>query len=111
MPRRATFLATLTAALLPATAAQAAPPPAQAALPPAQPLRFGACSDSVPRPAAPDRVACARIGVPLDWNHPEGPRITVAISRVPASGNPAEDRGALLVNPGGPGGSGLPGLA
>jgi len=103
LPRRTTFLATLTAAaaLLPAAPAQAAPSPAPT-------LHFGACPDSVPQPAAPDRVECARIGVPLDWNQPEGPRITVAISRVPASGTPAERRGALLVNPGGPGGSGLP---
>ena len=86
-------------ALLPA----AAPPPAEAA-----PLRFGACPDSVPAPAAPDRVECGRIDVPLDWHHPEGPRIEVAVSRVRASGTPAERRGILLVNPGGPGGSGLP---
>jgi pimeloyl-ACP methyl ester carboxylesterase len=32
----------------------------------------------------------------------------IAVSRVPASGTPAERRGILLVNPGGPGGSGLP---
>ncbi|MFI8536475.1 alpha/beta fold hydrolase [Streptomyces aquilus] len=104
MSRRTTLLATLTAAaaLLPAAPAQ-----------PAAPLRppvphFGACPDSVPKPAAPDRVECARVSVPLDWSHPRGPRIEVAISRVPASGTPAERRGVLLVNPGGPGGSGLP---
>ncbi|MFJ5263418.1 alpha/beta hydrolase [Streptomyces sp. NPDC088387] len=46
--------------------------------------------------------------VPLDWNRPRGPRIEIAVSRVRATGTPAERRGALLVNPGGPGGSGLP---
>ncbi|MGW3951155.1 alpha/beta fold hydrolase [Streptomyces sp. NPDC004752] len=86
------------AALLPATPAHAGAPA----------LRFGACPDSVPAPAAPDRVECGRISVPLDWERPRGPRIEVAVSRVPASGTPAERRGVLLVNPGGPGGSGLP---
>ncbi|PWI13273.1 protease [Streptomyces sp. Act143] len=104
MLRRTTLLATLTAvaALLPAAPAQSA-----TALHTEAP-RFGTCPDSVPEPAAPDRVECARVDVPLDWNHPQDARITVAISRVPASGTPAERRGVLLVNPGGPGGSGLP---
>ncbi|MGW6903402.1 alpha/beta hydrolase [Streptomyces sp. NPDC054940] len=72
------------------------------------PLTFGPCPDSVPIPPAPDRVECGRLTVPLDWRHPSGPRIEIAVSRVPASGTPAERRGVLLVNPGGPGGSGLP---
>ncbi|MDT7839977.1 alpha/beta hydrolase [Streptomyces justiciae] len=103
LSRRTTLLVTLTAAaaLLPAAPAQAVPPPPNA-------LHFGACPDSVPQPAAPDRVECARLSVPLDWAHPHGRRIEVAVSRVPASGAPAERRGVLLVNPGGPGGSGLP---
>ncbi|KQV94268.1 alpha/beta fold hydrolase [Streptomyces sp. Root369] len=93
---------------LAATAALLPPIPAQAATPHEPALPFGACPDSVPRPAAPDRVECGRISVPLDWNRPQGPHIEVAVSRVPASGTPAEHRGILLVNPGGPGGSGLP---
>ncbi|BCM72162.1 MULTISPECIES: alpha/beta hydrolase [Streptomyces] len=100
--RRVALLCALTAAaaLLPAAAPGAAAPlPA---------LRFGPCPDSVPKPPAPDRVECARLSVPLDWDRPRGPRLTVAVSRVPASGTPAERRGILLVNPGGPGGSGLP---
>ncbi|MGW1612919.1 alpha/beta hydrolase [Streptomyces sp. NPDC002285] len=72
------------------------------------PLGFGACPDSVPAPPAPDRVECGRLTVPLDRRHPSGPGIEIAVSRVPASGTPAERRGILLVNPGGPGGSGLP---
>ncbi|MEU6354658.1 alpha/beta fold hydrolase [Streptomyces sp. NPDC047072] len=102
---RALLCALVTAtALLPAPPAQAATQAAD----PAPSLRFGACPASVPKPAAPDRVECARISVPLDWDDPRGPRIEVAVSRVPATGTPAEHRGALLVNPGGPGGSGLP---
>lgn len=100
--RRTALLCALAAAtaLLPAAPVQAAGPPA--------PLRFTACPDSVPRPAAPERVECGRISVPLDWHRPTGRHIEVAVSRVRASGTPAERRGILLVNPGGPGGSGLP---
>lgn len=47
---------------------------------------------------------CARITVPLDYDDPDGATARIAISRMPASG----DRiGSLLVNPGGPGASGL----
>lgn len=91
---------TATAALLPAAPAPAAPPP------PA--LHFGACLDSVPTPPAPERVECGRLRVPLDHSHPHGKHLDIAISRVRASGPAAERRGVLLVNPGGPGGSGLP---
>lgn len=47
---------------------------------------------------------CATLRVPLDWDDPGGAEIDVAVGRIPASG----DRiGPLLLNPGGPGGSGL----
>ncbi|MFG2526393.1 alpha/beta fold hydrolase [Streptomyces sp. NPDC048516] len=93
-------LAALVITPLPAVPARAAAPPAT--------LRFGACPDSVPAPPAPERVECARLSVPLDWDRPRGQHIDLALSRVRASGTPAERRGVLLVNPGGPGGSGLP---
>ncbi|MEV1023337.1 alpha/beta hydrolase [Streptomyces sp. NPDC050264] len=86
-------------------AALLAPAPAHAE---AAALRFGACPPSVPAPAAPARVECATLDVPLDRHRPHGPHLSLAVSRVPATGTPAERRGILLVNPGGPGGSGLP---
>ncbi|HKS43889.1 MAG TPA: alpha/beta hydrolase, partial [Amycolatopsis sp.] len=43
---------------------------------------------------------------PLDYRQPGGRRIDVVISRV-RSAKPAARRGVLLLNPGGPGGSGL----
>jgi pimeloyl-ACP methyl ester carboxylesterase len=43
--------------------------------------------------------------VPLDHARPEGRRITLALSRVPHTSR--KYQGPLLVNPGGPGGSGL----
>ncbi|MCB2413131.1 alpha/beta hydrolase [Demequina sp. TTPB684] len=49
---------------------------------------------------------CASIDVPLDWSEPDGPTFAIALSR-----RPADDRdgriGSLLINPGGPGGSGI----
>ncbi|WP_330287296.1 alpha/beta hydrolase [Streptomyces sp. NBC_00576] len=104
-PRRTALLCALlagAATLIPAPTAQATPTPTH--------IHFGTCPDSVPRPTAPDTVECGWIEVPLNWDAPttDGPRLRIAVSRVRASGTAAERRGILLVNPGGPGGSGLP---
>lgn len=42
--------------------------------------------------------------VPLDWDDLDGAKLELAIARRPAEGDP---RGSVLVNPGGPGGSGI----
>ncbi|WP_170223124.1 alpha/beta hydrolase [Nonomuraea turkmeniaca] len=52
------------------------------------------------------RLACATVTVPRDWHDPkDGHTLQVRISRTVATG--ADRKGILLVNPGGPGGSGL----
>jgi pimeloyl-ACP methyl ester carboxylesterase len=51
-------------------------------------------------------LQCAAIAVPLDYRNPAGPTLTVAVSRVRAM-RPDLRRGILLMNPGGPGNSGL----
>ncbi|MER6010744.1 alpha/beta hydrolase [Streptomyces bluensis] len=51
------------------------------------------------------RLQCASLKVPLDHAHPRGRQITLALSRVPHTAK--KYQGPLLVNPGGPGGSGL----
>lgn len=57
------------------------------------------------QPASP-RVQCAEVAVPVDWSRPDGPKIDVAVDRLPALDQ--EHRiGSLLLNPGGPGGSGV----
>jgi pimeloyl-ACP methyl ester carboxylesterase len=48
---------------------------------------------------------CATLPVPLDYAHPHGPTIDLALLRTRAS-DPAHRLGSLVVNPGGPGGSG-----
>ncbi|MEU6391596.1 alpha/beta hydrolase [Streptomyces sp. NPDC046939] len=50
-------------------------------------------------------LQCASLRVPLDHARVRGPEITLALSRVPHTAKTSQ--GPLLVNPGGPGGSGL----
>jgi len=47
---------------------------------------------------------CATVKVPLDYAKPNGQSVSLAVTRVPATG---EALGSLFVNPGGPGGSGF----
>lgn len=46
---------------------------------------------------------CARLEVPLDYSEPSGQTIEIAVVRQPAD----DPRGSLLLNPGGPGASGI----
>jgi len=48
---------------------------------------------------------CATIEVPLDWAHPEGDTIKLAVARDAATGK--DPVGSILVNPGGPGASAI----
>src|SRR3954467_3862007 len=48
---------------------------------------------------------CTRARVPLDYDDPGGPQISLALMRLPAS-DPAHRIGSLFINPGGPAGSG-----
>lgn len=50
---------------------------------------------------------CAKLAVPLDYKKPNGKKIKLAISRIKHTVPDAEYQGVMLVNPGGPGGSGL----
>ncbi|WP_234998788.1 alpha/beta hydrolase [Demequina sp. NBRC 110057] len=51
-------------------------------------------------------LECATIQVPLDWDEPDGDTVDLAINRYPAADQDSRI-GSLLINPGGPGGSGL----
>jgi len=51
-----------------------------------------------------DGLECASLLVPVDYRDPEGPTVELAVVRVPASGDAG---GVLVVNPGGPGSSGV----
>ncbi len=62
-----------------------------------KPLAWEACPDD-------PEAECAYLAVPLDWSQPAGDQISLAVARYRAEG---ERAGALFVNPGGPGASGL----
>ncbi len=51
-------------------------------------------------------MQCGTLRVPVDYQRPNGRKLTLALSRVPATAPASQQQGALLVNPGGPGGSG-----
>ena len=79
-------------------------------------------SRTAPLPAPPSRLArfyhqrlawhacgsdrCTALTVPLDYTHPAGRTIRLAVLKVPAR-DQADKVGSLVVNPGGPGGSGV----
>ncbi|WEH38709.1 alpha/beta hydrolase [Streptomyces sp. AM 2-1-1] len=75
------------------------PAPATADTGPA-PLRWTACATEA-RPT----LQCASVRAPLDHSRPGGRQVTLALTRVPHTAKTFQ--GPLLVNPGGPGGSGL----
>ncbi len=50
------------------------------------------------------QAKCADLTVPVDYAEPGGATIKLAIDKVPATG---DKKGSLVVNPGGPGGSGV----
>jgi pimeloyl-ACP methyl ester carboxylesterase len=51
-------------------------------------------------------LQCGRIQVPLNYGDPGGRKLTLALTEAPATAPASEQQGILLVNPGGPGGSG-----
>ncbi|GAB3557829.1 alpha/beta hydrolase [Spelaeicoccus albus] len=51
-----------------------------------------------------DKFQCATVKVPLDWDDPDGSEIGIAVIRTQQADN---TRGTILVDPGGPGGSGF----
>jgi pimeloyl-ACP methyl ester carboxylesterase len=51
-----------------------------------------------------DDAECASLQVPVDYSEPDGATVDLALLRVPAGDG---SRGALVVNPGGPGSSGV----
>jgi pimeloyl-ACP methyl ester carboxylesterase len=119
-PLRSVAVAACSAALALSACSQPAaaptPPVPQPAGPPAELTRFyeqqlswGPCADYAK--SASDRAAyddealeCARLEVPLDYTEPDGRTAQIGVLRHRATG----DRiGSLLVNPGGPGASGM----
>jgi pimeloyl-ACP methyl ester carboxylesterase len=66
-------------------------------------LAWGPCDDEI---VTDDTLECATLDVALDPDDPGGDTIPIAMVRVPAT-DPDSRIGAVLFNPGGPGGSGF----
>ncbi|MQM28226.1 alpha/beta hydrolase [Glycomyces albidus] len=65
-------------------------------------IDWGPCPDAEPG----DAVECAKIKVPLDYSRPWRGQIEIGLARRQAT-NPDEKIGTILMDPGGPGGSGV----
>ena len=81
------------------------PPSATAATPttqpPVTPIAWSPCNGD---------LQCGTLVVPLDDTHPAGPTIPIAVARHPAE-DPAARIGSLVIDPGGPGVSGIDDMA
>jgi pimeloyl-ACP methyl ester carboxylesterase len=96
----ATPEATITAQITPGPIATtlAAPAPPPLALPPVRPLVFRSCAGAL-------GLQCSTMTVPVDYAEPSGPTIAIAVARLPAVAR--HSIGSIIVNPGGPGESGI----
>ncbi|GAA3631201.1 alpha/beta hydrolase [Kineosporia mesophila] len=69
-----------------------------------KPIAWGKCVSASLKSLG---AQCGYLTVPLDYDKPRGKKIKIAVSRVRHTVKKAKYQGAMLVNPGGPGGSGL----
>ncbi|NND74986.1 MAG: alpha/beta fold hydrolase [Ilumatobacter sp.] len=96
----------------PAPGDEPIPPPVSDPPPPTLPPRpepgtldWSSCPQSTA--ASLFAFECATLRVPLDHDDPAGATIDIAVSRTRATGSDDERIGSLVINPGGPGGSGI----
>ncbi|KAA5831104.1 alpha/beta hydrolase [Saccharopolyspora hirsuta] len=68
------------------------------------PIQWGPCTDETLQKAG---AECGMLRVPLDHADPAGEQISLAVSRIKHTVPEDQYQGVMLVNPGGPGGSGL----
>ncbi|GAB3485895.1 alpha/beta fold hydrolase [Amycolatopsis cihanbeyliensis] len=79
-----------------------------------QQMSWAPCEPGTPPPGIPPEeweklwrgMECATVTVPMDYREPDNGRLSIAVSRREAT-DPAKRQGVLLLNPGGPGGSGM----
>jgi pimeloyl-ACP methyl ester carboxylesterase len=68
-------------------------------------VKWHSCSGQLASDGVPD---CAMLSVPVNYADPGGRHLSVALDMIPATAPRSKQQGILLVNPGGPGGDGLP---
>ena len=78
--------------------------PAEGFVPGHSTLRWHSCAGELAQDGVRD---CTMLSVPLDYAKPGGRHISLALDMIPATAPTSKRQGILLVNPGGPGGSGL----
>jgi pimeloyl-ACP methyl ester carboxylesterase len=86
------------------TAAAAPAASATSATASAAGIKWGTCSDPNLQQV---NAQCGMLQVPLDYAHPNGAKISLAVSRIEHTSPASQYQGIILTNPGGPGGSGL----
>jgi pimeloyl-ACP methyl ester carboxylesterase len=79
--------------------------PAEGVVPAHSTLHWHACTGAAAQQGVPQ---CTTLSVPVDYANPGGRHISLALDMVPATAPKSQQQGVLLVNPGGPGASGLP---
>jgi len=73
--------------------------------PPGSPIQWVPCEpERSPQSRIPEGAECGMLSVPVDYDKPDGDIARIALLRVPATG---QKIGSLVVNPGGPGESGV----
>jgi pimeloyl-ACP methyl ester carboxylesterase len=87
-----------------ASNAQAGTAPAGSIIPTDSTLQWHSCSGQLGQEGVPD---CTMLSVPLNYADPGGRHISLALDMIPATAPRSQQQGIMLVNPGGPGGSGL----
>lgn len=69
-----------------------------------QPVEWTPCRSSNPQVKIPGGALCGKLAVPVDYDRPDGDVAALALIRFPATGDKI---GSLVINPGGPGESGI----
>src|SRR6476619_4376894 len=72
--------------------------------PPGSPIRWGPCPEGDPQAPIPPEAECGKLSVPVDYAKPDGDVAQLAMIRFKATGDKI---GSLVINPGGPGESGV----
>ncbi|MCG5432662.1 alpha/beta hydrolase [Mycobacterium sp. MYCO198283] len=105
LPRRAAALVSMLAVTAGCThvvgGTAVAPPPAPAV---GAAIAWQPCTKPAAPLTLPAGAECGTLAVPVDYAAPAGERASLAVIRIPATGNKI---GSLVINPGGPGGSGV----
>jgi pimeloyl-ACP methyl ester carboxylesterase len=71
---------------------------------PGTPVHWIPCHSTDPQVQVPEGAECGKLSVPLDYNKPDGDVARIAMIRFKATGDKI---GSLVINPGGPGESGI----